>query len=192
MSKLTSLRKQIAALQEEEARILRAAMDGSIAKVKKLMNSLGVTLEHLGSSMTASATKNSAPTKATGKRTRGVRSGVGTAKYTDPASGKTWSGFGRAPAWLASAKNRDDYLTGAVKVSASKAASKTKATTVAKVPAETVVKTGVKKAAKKTAPVSKKPAKAVAKKATAAKSAKSSRATQAAAQPSDTAVTATQ
>jgi hypothetical protein len=30
--------------------------------------------------------------------------------YRDPASGATWSGRGRAPGWLASAKDRADYL----------------------------------------------------------------------------------
>ena len=32
------------------------------------------------------------------------------AKYRDPKSGATWSGHGRAPNWIASAKNRDKFL----------------------------------------------------------------------------------
>lgn len=31
------------------------------------------------------------------------------AKYSDPATGKTWSGRGMAPKWLRG-KNKDDYL----------------------------------------------------------------------------------
>lgn len=31
------------------------------------------------------------------------------AKYRDPATGATWSGRGRAPAWIAG-KNRDEFL----------------------------------------------------------------------------------
>ena len=38
------------------------------------------------------------------------RSGAGVAKYRDPKSGRTWTGFGRAPDWLASAKNREAFL----------------------------------------------------------------------------------
>jgi hypothetical protein len=38
------------------------------------------------------------------------RAGGGIAKYADPRTGKTWSGFGRAPAWIAGAKNRDAFL----------------------------------------------------------------------------------
>ncbi|HIE1653685.1 TPA: H-NS family nucleoid-associated regulatory protein [Burkholderia cenocepacia] len=32
------------------------------------------------------------------------------AKYLDPKSGATWSGRGRAPAWIKDAKNRDRFL----------------------------------------------------------------------------------
>ena len=39
-----------------------------------------------------------------------ARSGAGVAKYRDPRSGKTWTGFGRAPDWLATAKNRNAFL----------------------------------------------------------------------------------
>ncbi len=32
------------------------------------------------------------------------------AKYQDPKSGVTWSGKGRAPGWIAKARNRDRFL----------------------------------------------------------------------------------
>ncbi|WP_423391971.1 H-NS family nucleoid-associated regulatory protein [Burkholderia sp. LMG 21824] len=32
------------------------------------------------------------------------------AKYLDPKTGATWSGRGRAPAWIKDAKNRDRFL----------------------------------------------------------------------------------
>ncbi|MFM0011520.1 H-NS family nucleoid-associated regulatory protein [Paraburkholderia sediminicola] len=38
------------------------------------------------------------------------KSGVVAAKYRDPKSGATWTGHGRAPQWIASAKNRDKFL----------------------------------------------------------------------------------
>jgi DNA-binding protein H-NS len=31
-------------------------------------------------------------------------------KYQDPKTGATWSGMGRAPAWIRDAKNRDKFL----------------------------------------------------------------------------------
>jgi DNA-binding protein H-NS len=35
---------------------------------------------------------------------------VGVAKYRDPASGKTWTGRGKPPLWIAGAKDRQAYL----------------------------------------------------------------------------------
>lgn len=59
--------------------------------------------------------------KAVGKKaskTDGVGAGKGQPKgaqpalYLDPKSGATWSGRGRAPAWLAGAKDRSKFLIG--------------------------------------------------------------------------------
>jgi DNA-binding protein H-NS len=35
---------------------------------------------------------------------------VGVAKYRDPASGKTWTGRGKPPLWIAGAKDRQAFL----------------------------------------------------------------------------------
>jgi DNA-binding protein H-NS len=35
---------------------------------------------------------------------------VGAAKYADPKTGATWTGHGRAPAWIANAKDRSRFL----------------------------------------------------------------------------------
>jgi DNA-binding protein H-NS len=159
MPTLKSLRKQIEQLQQEEQRLVQAAMAGSVAKVKKLMNALGVKLEHLGESMTSAPAKQ-AKAKAAPKKTRAKRAGVGTPKYQDPATGATWSGFGRAPVWIAGAANREEFLVGASKAApakkstkAAKAAPAKKAVKVAKA-AEPATRTR-KRAAKKAAPVKK-------------------------------------
>jgi DNA-binding protein H-NS len=39
-----------------------------------------------------------------------VKAGAPVAKYRDPKSGVTWSGHGRAPAWIAKAKDRSRFL----------------------------------------------------------------------------------
>jgi DNA-binding protein H-NS len=38
------------------------------------------------------------------------RLGAGVARYRDPVSGKTWSGFGKAPYWIAGARDRTAFL----------------------------------------------------------------------------------
>ncbi|WP_425273161.1 H-NS family nucleoid-associated regulatory protein [Paraburkholderia steynii] len=39
-----------------------------------------------------------------------AKSSPSAAKYRDPKSGVTWTGHGRAPAWIASAKDRSKFL----------------------------------------------------------------------------------
>jgi DNA-binding protein H-NS len=64
----------------QEARKQETA--GAIGEIKRLMAEYGITLEDLGGRK--------------GKKGRAA----GTAKYRDPASGKTWSGRGRRPGWV--------------------------------------------------------------------------------------------
>ncbi len=59
------------------------------------------------------AMSSSSPTKAAAKRSGNYVKGAQPAKYRDPESGGTWSGRGRAPAWLANVKDRSKYLIGA-------------------------------------------------------------------------------
>ncbi len=103
MSKLAAIKKQIAALEAEAERITKQEMSAAIAKVKEIMSTFGLTVEHLGAAVTGKA-------RGAAKTVKPKRAGGGVAKYADPKTGKTWSGFGRAPAWIAGAKNRDAFL----------------------------------------------------------------------------------
>lgn len=149
MAKLTvsSIRSQIAALEAKAARLTEVETKKSVEKVKALMKSLGVTMEHLGARVASGAEdarkavfgkSKSAPAK----RAASKRSGAGGVKYLDPKTGATWSGFGRAPAWIASAKDRAHFLVDRAAATASVAAAPT-------APAKKAAKTTAKKAAKK-------------------------------------------
>ncbi|WP_277182765.1 H-NS family nucleoid-associated regulatory protein [Caballeronia sp. BR00000012568055] len=101
-----------------------------IAKAKDRSKFLG---EGVSVSASSSVAKKK-PAKA-GNYPRGPQA----PKYRDPASGATWSGRGPAPAWLAAAKNRDDYLIEKVKaVVAKKAAIKKSAPAKKKIAAKKV------------------------------------------------------
>jgi len=152
MSKLTALKKQIAALEAQAERIAKAEMSSAIAKVKGIMADFNLTIEHLTQSVAGKRDAKKATTKAKAKT-------VSVAKYADPKTGKTWSGFGRAPGWIAGAKNRDAFL-----VNKSAAASAdTAAPAAAKKPAAKAAK--AVKAAKKVAKPAAKKAVAAVKKA---------------------------
>lgn len=67
-----------------------------IAQIRTLMDEYGLTADDLAQR------RRGRPRKAAGEAKESV------AKYQDPKTGKTWSGRGRAPAWLG--KNRDRFL----------------------------------------------------------------------------------
>lgn len=111
MAKLTvsEIKKQIAALEAKAVRLAEEETTAAVGKVRALMNQLGVTLEHLSSAV---ARKGVAVKKAIrgGKPAAAKRAGKGVAKYRDPKTGATWSGFGRAPGWIAGAPSREAFL----------------------------------------------------------------------------------
>src|ERR1700712_2617766 len=128
MSKLTAIHKQIAALQAKAERITKQEMSAAVAKVKSLMSDFGVTIEHLTHSVGG---KSSTKKSTAGKTAKAGKKAASVAKYADPQSGKTWSGFGRAPGWIADAKNRDAFLVGAVSAASEPAVAKKKPATKA-------------------------------------------------------------
>jgi DNA-binding protein H-NS len=188
MAKLTvtEIKKQIAALEARASRLVEEETKASVSKVRALMNQLGVTLEHLSSAVSKKA--SSVKKAVVGKKPATTkRAGKGAAKYADPKTGKTWSGFGRAPGWIAGEKNREVFLVDKSGVKSPEAAVKAltakKKSVAKKASAKKVAKPAAKKAvalAKKVGPsvvAKKKPAakkaapKAVAKKAAKKKSA---------------------
>ena len=154
MSKLTALKKKIAALEAQAERIAKEEMGSAIAKVKDIMAEFNLTIEHLTQTVSG---------KRVAKKAKAKTASV--AKYADPKTGKTWSGFGRAPGWIAGAKNRDAFLVG--KIAAPEVAAKAPAA-----PKKAAAKAAkaVKVAKKVPKPVAKK-ASAPAKKASKAKAA---------------------
>ncbi|KAA1006190.1 H-NS histone family protein [Paraburkholderia panacisoli] len=84
---------------------------------------------------------------------KGQRKGPQPSLYLDPKTGATWSGRGRAPAWLASAKDRTKFLIDGASAAADVSAStETKPSTKKAVAKKAVVN---KVAATKTAPTKK-------------------------------------
>ena len=151
MSKLTVIRKQIAALEAEAERITKQEMSAAVAKVKEIMSTFGLTIEHLQAAVAGRG-------RPAAKTVKPKRAGGGVARYADPKTGKTWSGFGRAPAWITGAKNRDAFLVDKSGVKAPEAVVKAptakKKSTVKAAAAKKVAKPAAKKrvaAAKKVA-----------------------------------------
>ncbi len=149
MSKLATIKKQIAALEAEAERIAKQEMSGAIAKVKEIMSTFGLTIEHLQSTVAGKK-------RISGKKVKPKRAGGGVAKYADPKTGKTWSGFGRAPAWIAGAKNRDAFLVDKSEVKSPEAAVKAPVAKKKLAVKRALAKKMLKPAAKKAVAVAKK------------------------------------
>ncbi|WP_175958381.1 H-NS histone family protein [Burkholderia sp. BCC0405] len=95
MATYLELKAQADALarQAEEARL--AELDSIITTMREQISEYGITPEQLFGRRRAVAASPRAPIAP---------------KYRDPKSGATWSGRGKAPQWIASARNRDKFL----------------------------------------------------------------------------------
>ena len=153
MSKLTALKKQIAALEAQAERIAKQEMSSAIAKIKDIMAEFDINIEHLTQAVGG---------KRAGKKMKAKAKSASVAKYADPKTGKTWSGFGRAPGWIAGAKNRDVFLVGksGAPESSSKAPVAAKKASAKAAKAVKVTKKAPKPAAKKAVVPAKKTSKA--------------------------------
>lgn len=94
MQTLEALKAKIAQLTKKA----QAMESKSLQRVLQLMQKLGVTVEDL--------------IRQRGSKPRTKKSSVGRPKYRDPATGRTWTGHGRAPDWIKSAANREPFLIG--------------------------------------------------------------------------------
>lgn len=105
MTTLSSLKKQIEALQKKADAIRKTEMAEAIKKIKQLIGQYGLTAQDVGLEGKASRVnakgraKAASPTKP-----------AGIAKYSDPQSGKTWTGHGKPPNWIAGVVDRSKFL----------------------------------------------------------------------------------
>jgi len=120
MTTYQSVRAQIAKLEKQAETLRRQELKNVIAQVREVIAQYGLSAADLG---LAGARRGKAKA---GKTAR--RASAGVAKYRDPQSGQTWTGHGRPPAWIVSAKDRNAFLIGDA-VAPAKAAKQAKAKT---------------------------------------------------------------
>jgi DNA-binding protein H-NS len=105
MTTYADVKKQIAQLEKKAADLRKVEVSKAVANIREQMAQYELTVEDI------------APVKSSAKGKTPIRSPkvkVGKpAKYMDPKTGKTWTGHGKAPAWIAVATKkgrRDDFL----------------------------------------------------------------------------------
>lgn len=104
MASYARLKKQLEDLQVQVESARQAELLPIIKRMQREMANHGISAADLGG--TADHT-NGAVKKSAGKKS--VK-GAGAPKYREPKSGLTWSGFGRAPGWIAGARDRTKFL----------------------------------------------------------------------------------
>ncbi|CAD6561356.1 H-NS family nucleoid-associated regulatory protein [Paraburkholderia sabiae] len=103
MATLENVQAKIARLQAQAEALAAKQSSGVIAKIRDIMEKHGLTVADIEAH--------------TGGKKRGRKPGAATvaksavsAKYRHPKTGATWTGHGRAPAWIASVRDRTKFL----------------------------------------------------------------------------------
>ncbi|WP_322005172.1 H-NS family nucleoid-associated regulatory protein [Paraburkholderia tropica] len=104
MATLQGIQAKIAKLQAQAEVLATQKSTVVLDRIRALMDKHGIT--------TADIEAHQGSKKRGPKSSKAVatNNAMAAAKYRDPKSGATWSGRGRAPAWIANAKNRDKFL----------------------------------------------------------------------------------
>ena len=106
MKTYSDIKAEIAKLEKQAETLRKSEVAGVIAKIKAAIAAYGLTAADLG--FGRGPAKAARPSKAQSSKQTTTTTGV--AKYRDPKSGKTWTGRGKPPTWIAGVKNRDAYL----------------------------------------------------------------------------------
>ncbi|SFU21021.1 H-NS histone family protein [Paraburkholderia aspalathi] len=104
MATLENLQAKIAKLQAQAEAIAKKQSSTVIAKIRALMEKHGLTTADIDAHVDG---------KGRGRKPAGAKVAAtsAAAKYRHPKTGATWTGHGRAPAWIANVKDRSKFLT---------------------------------------------------------------------------------
>lgn len=102
---MESLQARIAKLTAQAEAIVKKDSTAVIAKIRELMEKHGLTTTDIDAHVRGGKKRGRKPGVAAA-----AKSSNSVAKYRDPKTGATWTGHGRAPAWISSAKDRSKFL----------------------------------------------------------------------------------
>lgn len=105
MATLESLQAKIAQLQAQAEAIVKKDSGAVIEKIRGLVETHGLTVTDIEAHVGSGNKRGRKPAVKTTTRSSGS-----TPKYRDTKTGATWTGRGRAPAWIANAKDRTKFL----------------------------------------------------------------------------------
>lgn len=104
MATLESIHARIATLQARAQELVAKQSTVVLDKIRELMTKHGITTADIEAHVGKRRGRKQ------GKQATTSRHAAGAAKYRNPKTGATWTGHGRAPAWIAAAKDRNKFL----------------------------------------------------------------------------------
>lgn len=147
MATLAELQRQIDRLEQEAENVRKTELADVIARIRVTVAQYDLTpADIFGRKVGSSLGRRSG--KAAAKAPR-------LPKYRDPKSGKTWTGMGKPPNWIAGVRNRDKFLIDAsvadeaVEISAPPAKKSRKATAAGSKVAKKTAKRSARKRVEK-------------------------------------------
>jgi DNA-binding protein H-NS len=103
MVTLKALQEKIAKLQAQAEAVAKKESSAVFGKIRELMEKHGLTPDDIASHFRKPMTGKASSAAKTSAQ-------AGAAKYRHPKTGATWTGHGRAPAWIATVKDRSKFL----------------------------------------------------------------------------------
>jgi len=157
MRTLEQIQEKLATLQSQAEKLIAQKSQLALDSIRALMLEHGLTTEDIETKAKekreVAASKRAIVKTASASPTKDLRKGPFPVKYFDPKTGKSWTGRGRAPAWLATTRSKNKFLVDGAATPIETAGSADVATTPessAKKPSSAAVKkSAVKKAAAK-------------------------------------------
>lgn len=117
MPTLEQIQAKLKKLKAQEETLITKRNQTVLNDIRKLMDKHGLTTADIEAHASSPAKRRGRPAGSTAKpkATRSVKvksasNGKLPAKYRDPKTGATWSGWARPPAWIKDVKDRTKYL----------------------------------------------------------------------------------
>src|SRR3954453_24245406 len=109
MPTLEQIQAKLQKLQAQADALIARQTQVAVDEIRDLMLKHGLTAEDIEGSAKATPSARALNGHAGNKKSKNIGT-VKAAKYRDRKTGATWTGHGRAPGWIAGAKDRSQFL----------------------------------------------------------------------------------
>ncbi|WP_207005361.1 H-NS family nucleoid-associated regulatory protein [Trinickia mobilis] len=114
MATLEQIQNRVKKLQAQADALIAKEAQSAVEQIRELMLKYSLTTADIEIKAKARREAKNPVERKTAVKAKSAKA-TGVPRYIDPTTGATWTGRGRAPAWIASAKDRTKFLaTGAV------------------------------------------------------------------------------